>query len=142
MNYFELKVNVQLTEELYYRIMNATAADGTPIDISKNTTELYTLVLNPDAEMVNVTAAPGTTAIAIAALANKITYASGKLNSRTAYSVDIRDAAPGTIFYLDDAQITIGSSGCYYVDLPDGIQNIVLPQEQPNLYNPILDIYE
>lgn len=142
MNYFELKVNVQLTEELYYRIMNATAADGTPIDISKNTTELYTLVLNPDAEMVNVTAAPGTTAIAIAALANKITYASGKLNSRTAYSVDIRDAAPGTIFYLDDAQITIGSSGCYYVDLPDGIQNIILPQEQPNLYNPILDIYE
>lgn len=142
MNYFELKVNIQLTEELYYRIMNSYDAQGNPIDISKYTTEMYTLVLNPDAIINNVISTPISTAIAISALANRVTYASGKLNSRTAYSIDIRDALPGTIFYLDDNQITIGSSGCYYVELPDGIENIILPQNQPNLFNPLIQKQE
>lgn len=146
LSYFNLKVNIQLTEELYYRIMNATEPDGvTPLDISKNTTELYTLILNPDAGIKGVNAINAKTAAAIAALENKITYASGRINSRTAYSIDIIDALPGTIFKLDGEEIVIGASGSYHIEMPTGIKAIEVPpageKTQPNLYNPVSDEY-
>ena len=137
MSYFELQVNVQLTEELYYRIMNATTPSGDVLDISNNVTELYTLILKQSQGM-NVNAITAQTAAHIAALENKITYASGRLNTRTAYSVEIRDALPGTRFLLDDEEIVIGASGTYHVELPTGIKSIYLPpageETQPNLY--------
>ena len=137
LNYHELQVNMQLTEALYYRIMNAKKPNGDPIDISKNVTELYTLVLKSDKDMP-VSAITAETAAYIAALENKITYASGKLNTRTAYSIEITDALPGTRFLLDGEEIVIGASGTYYVDLPTGIKSIYLPpagaETQPNLY--------
>lgn len=142
LNYYELQVNIQLTEELYYRIMNATDPAGNPLDISKNVTELYTLVLKQTQGM-SINAITAETAAYIAALDNKVTYASGKLNTRTAYSVEIRDALPGTRFLLDNEEIIIGASGSYYVELPIGIKSIYLPpageETQPNLYNPVSD---
>lgn len=144
MSYYELKVNIPLSEENYWRIMNSTYYEQTPegpvqmpLDISDCVTELGVLVLSPGNSLIGVKSLRPEKALAISALKNKITYAGGQLNTKRAYTVDIREALPGTIFLLDKAEITIGQSGSYYVELPDGIEKIVLPQDQPNLINPM-----
>lgn len=142
MNYKELDVNMQLNEELISRINNSTYyKDGKqiPLDISKNVTSLGVLVISSQgaAEGLGVNTLPVDKVVGISQLVGKITYAYGQLNKKTAYSVDIREARPGTIFFLDDEQITIGASGSYYVELPTGIKKIILPKDQPNLVNPI-----
>lgn len=141
MNYKELDVNMQLNDELISRINNAVYYKNgvaTPLDISKHVTSLGVLVIsNTGAAGTYVNALPVDKAIGISQLAGKISYATGLLNKKTAYSVDIREAKPGTIFMLDDEQITIGASGSYYVELPTGIKRIVLPADQPNLVNPM-----
>jgi hypothetical protein len=142
MSYFDLKVNLQLTAEVRSRIENATHPDGmTPIDIDKHTTALNTLILNNSIE--GYAPLDALTVSAIAALNNKVTYASGKLNTRTAYSIDITGALPGTIFKLDDETIVIGASGTYHVEMPTGVKSIELPpkgpETQPNLFEYYMD---
>ena len=142
MSYYELKINIQLTEELYYRIMNSTYIDPEDnvekrIDISKSTTKLYTLVLHSSTVIGNTVPLPKKLIEAIASLEGKVTFASGKLNARDAYSIDIQNARPGTMFRLDKETIIIGPSGNYYIEMPKGVKDIYLPQKQPRLMNPV-----
>lgn len=126
--YYKLSADMQLNEETYHRILNAG------IDISKNVTESYNLVMSPTTEgYTGKKVLSAKNARAIAQLFGKVTHASGKLNTRTAFSIEIRDAYPGTIFQIDNEKIVIGASGNYNVYLPDGIKSIVLLDEQPNL---------